>query len=242
MELNKEIYMQKTLAIDNIKYELFTTTNNKSVEEYLLDSRTYNSGLDAFLGSDCISVYAYLVKKNNVAKFIDEINQFIDKVENLNIVKEYDYLESVNDFSFMHKPLDNSQYDVFLTHFDMNMCHLDSYDVLLDEHESFMERVAALSDFSILAGAEYNDESIADFALSYLAHKNKKIVVEVFKDFEDDLEYYLDNDFEDFPITINTKDKKIIPTFIKLYFSNLPKSIQDPSNFYGLINECAKQI
>lgn len=120
----------------------------------------------------------------------------------------------------------------------MNICQLDSYDALLDEHEAFVKRIEALSDFSIWAGAEHNDESIYDFALSYLMSKHKEVVDKVYADFED---YEDENSFEDFHTTINTKDKEIILTFIELYFSNIPKSIREP-NFYGLINECVKEI
>lgn len=235
--------MQKTLCIDNINYNLFTTVGNESVEENFFDSRTYNSGLDLFFGSDCITSYVYLVKKNNTPQFIAEINQFIQKSEAINITEKNHYLDNVDDFGFLHKVVEESQYDIFVSHFDMNMCQPESYDTLLDEHEAFVKRIEALSDFSIYAGAEYDDLSIFDFALSYLLQNHAEVVKEVYSDFIDDLEYLEEDDMcEDFPTIINTKDKGIILTFIKIYFSNIPKAIQDGNNFFGLINDCLKKI
>lgn len=224
--------MQKLITIDNIDYTLFFMKNNENPELFILDSRTYNSGLDYFLGSDISTVYVYLVKKENVPVFIQEINTFISKAEHFNIAKEEDlnYLETLNDITFLHKVLNNSQYDFFISDFDMCMCREESY-IYLDEHDNFIKKLEKLSNFSLYAGANMNDDNIFDFSIAYLSKKYKKELKKIYTSHGYQLDTQDISRFSDFHIVNNTKNKDIYLSFIKIYFSNIPDSIHKKDEF-----------
>jgi hypothetical protein len=217
--------MQKQLLINDINYTLFLTSKNKGTEDYIPDS-------EYFLGSDICVVYAYLVKKENTPKFIEKINAFLDKVESFNIDNtDLDYLHSINDIAFLHQSIENSEYDFFITDFDMYMCDSESYKHE-DEHTEFIQELESLCTFAVYAGSSFNDPSIFDFAQLCLLKKYKEELKKIYTDrgfgfYKDELA-----SFDDFGIVNNTKNKDIYLTFIKLYF---PVNSED--KFYRSIEE-----
>lgn len=237
--------MQKPLVIDNINYTLFFTFNNKEPEGFILDSRTYNGGMDYFFGCDFSSAYVYLVKKENTPKFIEEINAFIALCESLNIdSSQRDYLESLNDIAFLHKSIENSEYDFFVTDFDMNMCQKESY-IHLEKHREFVKKIEKISTLAVYAGASFNDASIFDFTLRYLLRKHKAELKQIYVD--SGYPFYPEEfaRFDDFQIINNTKNQNIYATFIKLYMANVPtwiSSVDYENKFDNSIDKLLEKI
>lgn len=220
--------MQK-FTINGKNFDLYTLSGNTSVMENTEESLTYNQGTDYFTGCDFITLNAYYVPKSETAKAILLINNFLTFIEtttkNENLAKNEYYMESFEDFSIFHKVIENSEYDIFLTHFDGNNIQIDTDgDDILTEFESFKNDFQNLSCFHIIAGADIDDLGLESIALGFF----KDFQPEVFKDIvkslvEDVNDFDVDMipDFEDAVFVDKTNDKLIIQKFFVDYFSHV---------------------
>ncbi len=223
--------MKSIMTIDGISYDFYSTKSHVTKEE-MMGARDYNEGMDAFWGCDFLTVYAYMVKKENTKKFIKKIKGFIKQIEELELDDEdLDPYESMNHFAFAHKIVEGSEYDFFFTDFDN--CLLQE-DQLIDEHEELTQELEDISDFFVYAGANASDDtSLEEFALSYFADKH----LEVFKRYydEDFVGYAKRYDYESFQMKEDAEDK--ILTFIEVYFTNNPKQLRGNNFIAKMIKE-----
>lgn len=206
--------MKSIMTVDGVNYNLYSTSSEVTKEE-MVEAREYNSGMDVLWGCDFLTVYAYLVKKENTEKFISKITDFIEKIESLELDDEdVDPYESMNHFAYAHKIVEDSEYDFFFTNFDVDLLQ---EEVLTDEYEQLVKELEEISDFFVYAGANASgDDELKKFALSYLYQKYPPIVEKYLDKKRIELLYHGDLSFGSFPFKEDSDDK--ILDFIKVYF------------------------
>lgn len=166
------------INIDGKSFNLYTLDGNTSVMENLEESRTYNGGVDYFLGSDCITINAFHIPKANVSSAITAIEDFFTKIYQETESDEHYYMESFSDFSIFHKPIENSTHDVFFTHFDGNDIQYGS-DELYESFEHLFAKLKELSTVHIVAGADIDDSSLDWIALGFFATHEKELCKDI---------------------------------------------------------------
>ena len=223
--------MNTSINVDNQQYQLFCTSKSNA-PTYIDATRTFNNGMDFFFGSDSDTATIYLVPKKKVAKFKTLINSIIDDIEQNEDPSKF-YENKIYDLAFLYKETNDSTYDIFISNFSMDMINIDIY-------QSDIDTLNYIADFIVSGGADFSDETIFDFILSYLIQNHKDVIDSVYQSYADDIENY-DIDFNDFEMMNNTDDDDIIIKFIQLLSSNIPNVIQNQNGDImdlNLIKEC----
>lgn len=239
--------MQK-ITIAGKNFNLYTLNGNTSVMENTEESRTYNHGTDYFTGCDFITVNAYYIPKSEIVKAISLVENFIHfiatTIQKEQLENSEDYMESFEDFHMFHKIIENSEHDIFLTHFDGNTIQFDTdNDDIFNAFESFKVEFQKLSSFHITAGADIDDLSLEYLALGFFKDFQPEVFKNVAKSFNQDVDdsEFMDSiaDFEFAEFTNKTNNQMTIQKFFIDYFSSVPtptnSSYLEDKIFYQII-------
>lgn len=157
--------MKKAVKFNGVSYNLYAPFDAKYPVELIDES--LECGVDFFVGSSAYSVAVYMVRKENVEKFVEQVEQTISFVEEnfseddcLDLSDTISLYEEPVCFAVLHQKLDNSEYDFFVTGFDVEREIGDSGVILNDV-------LSKLSDFSVIAGSSRGDMDLTQYVYSF---------------------------------------------------------------------------
>lgn len=204
--------MRKDLVLNGHAYTLHTAFMDTKAGAIIEASRYVNWGLDFFHGSDSTTVTVFLVAKERVPAFVQQLEKIMQSLEDKPVRKDsshhlFELTECFN-FAVLHKDTQTNPFDFFVTNFMFEWC---------PELKDMANTLHALSSFVLSAGADCGDASVEDYARAYLVSRGMLVP-------DDDEGSGLDENFafnELIPI-FNVPAEIILPHFVNTYFKHIP--------------------